>query len=119
MFLVRFAALSLVVASPAFAQAATGDQIFKQRCQACHVVKKGAPNGVGPNLAGVFGRKAAMVAKFNYSPALKSSKLVWTKDSLDKYLAAPTKLVPGTRMVMSVSDPAQRAALVGWLSKVK
>ena len=52
---------------------------------------------------------------FNYSPALKSSGIVWDAKTLDQYLAAPTVKVPGTRMVMKVSDPARRAALIAYL----
>ena len=33
---------------------------------------------IGPNLHGVFGRPAATLAGFDYSPALEQSGLVWT-----------------------------------------
>lgn len=95
-----------------------GGQAFRQRCQACHSATVAKTSPLGPNLAGVVGRKAA-ASPFAYSPALKASKLTWTKASLDKYLAAPTKMVPGTRMVVSVPDPAQRAALIDFLTKAK
>ena len=95
-----------------------GAQAFKQRCQVCHSATAAKSTPLGPNLAGVVGRKAA-TATFAYSPALKASKLTWTKASLDKYLAAPMKMVPGTRMVVSVPDPAQRAALIDFLAKAK
>ncbi len=109
---------TLLTATPAFAQAASGDQVYKQRCQACHAIKAGAPSVLAPNLSGIVGRNAA-AGTFNYSAALKASKIKWTKATLDTFLAAPTKMVPGTRMVISVSDPAQRAALVAWLAKAK
>lgn len=71
---------------------------------------------MGPNLHGLFGRKAGTVAGFKtYSPALKASGIVWDAKSLDQYLAAPTTKVPGTRMVVKVSDPARRAALIAYL----
>ncbi len=91
-----------------------GEQIFKQRCAACHSLVSGKA-GVGPSLAGVLGRKAGQTA-FAYSPALKASGIDWTKPTLDKYLAAPTKAVPGTRMVVAVSNPTERAALITFLS---
>ena len=43
------------------------------------------------------------------------SKIRWDEKSLDEYLAAPTKKVPGTRMVVKVADPARRAALIAYL----
>ena len=71
---------------------------------------------MGPNLNGLFGRKAGAAPGFkNYSPALKASGIVWDAKSLDQYLAAPTTKVPGTRMVMKVADPARRAALIAYL----
>lgn len=111
------AALSMVVAggtsAPAGAQAA-GQQAFGQ-CRACHTINKGGRNGVGPNLYGVIGRPAASVAGFNYSAAMKASKLKWDDKTLDQFLAAPMKKVPGTRMPIGVADPAKRAALIAYL----
>jgi cytochrome c len=80
-------------------------------------VQKDAAVKAGPNLHGILGRKAASDAKFNYSPALRQSGIVWTEESLDAFLSAPTKTVPGTRMVMAVSDPAQRKAIIDYLGR--
>jgi cytochrome c len=114
--------IPLVAAASAAALAAPskpdGGLVFKQRCQACHSASAAKTTPLAPNLAGVVGRKAASTS-FAYSPALKKSNLTWTRASLDKYLAAPIKMVPGTRMVVSVPDPAQRAALVDFLAKAK
>ena len=97
------------VGTAAHAQSDPGEAQFKMRCGACHTVAPGGVSGpLAPNLRGVVGRKAAASAFKAYSPALKASKLTWTPASLDKYLAAPGALVPGTRMVIAVSDPAQR-----------
>jgi cytochrome c len=111
----RFAFLALLAAGSAHAETVSGDQIFKQRCQMCHAA---APGLMAPSLKGVVGRKAG-ATQFSYSSALKAAKLSWTKENLDKFLAAPTKLVPGTRMVISVSDPAQRKAVIAYLATLK
>lgn len=111
-------ALALPSPAPANPAAPNGEQLFKQRCQACHQVAAGRPAATGPNLAGVVGRKAASTT-FNYSPALKGSKLVWTSSNLDRYLTAPTRMVPGTSMVINVANPAQRAAIIQYLSHAR
>jgi cytochrome c len=73
---------------------------------------------MAPNLYGVVGRKAASTA-FGYSAALKASGLTWDPATLDRFLTSPMKLVPGTRMLIPVSDPKQRADLIAYLGSLK
>ena len=89
------------------------------QCRACHTLKPGEPNKVGPNLHKLFGAKAASLqASYNYSPALKKSGLVWNEATLDEWLKKPAIKVPGTRMAYAgMSDPAQRRALIAWLKR--
>lgn len=104
------------VANGAAPAPADGGTIFRQRCQMCHGAT--SPRTLGPTLAGVVGRKAASTT-FAYSPALKKSGLTWTPATLDKFLTAPTKLVPGTKMAVTMPDKAQRDALIKYLATVK
>jgi cytochrome c len=73
---------------------------------------------MGPHLQGLFGRKAGTIegAHF-YSDALKESGIVWDEATLDSYLAAPTKAVPGTTMMIGVPDAQQRADLIAYLKE--
>jgi cytochrome c len=89
-------------------------------CQVCHAVVKGGPNGLGPNLFGVVGRKAASLSGFYYSAALKSSKISWTDDKLKAWITSPYKLVPGNRMAFAgVSDPKKADDIVAYLDTLK
>ena len=93
-----------------------GATLFRQRCASCHTVTPGGRAMLGPNLAGVVGRKAA-ATPFNHSPAFKKLNLTWNRANLDRYLAGPARMVPGTRMVISVSDAQQRAAIIDYLAR--
>jgi cytochrome c len=90
------------------------------RCAICHTVAKGGGNGIGPDLFGVVGRKAASEPNFYYSQALKGSGITWTPDKLDAWIKSPAALVPGNRMTFSgISDAGQRADLVAYLGTLK
>lgn len=98
--------------------AARGKTLFQQRCAMCHSVgQKGS--AVGPNLAGVVGRKAGSAAKFNYSPAMKKSGMVWNAATLDAYLASPMSKVPGGRMAVSIPKADDRRDIIAYLDGVK
>lgn len=98
-----------------------GEALFKARCQMCHsVAPGGAPGPMAPNLRGVVGRKAGSSASFkSYSPALTGYGQAWNKANLDKFLEQPSKLVPGTRMVIALPDAKQRADVIDYLSSQK
>ncbi len=95
-----------------------GERLFLQ-CRACHSVTKEQEGKIGPPLAGVVGRKAAAVPGFAYSKPLAASGLTWDEATLDKWLAQPSTLVPGTAMVfVGLPKPEDRQAIVAYLKKV-
>lgn len=87
-------------------------------CKSCHAVEAGK-NGVGPTLFGIVGSKAGEVPGFTFSPALKSSGIVWDREKLDTWLQGPMKMVPGTRMVIAVPNPEARKAIIDYLETLK
>ena len=89
-----------------------GKLIYASRCIACHSIDASL---AGPAHRGVFGRKAGSVADFDYSPALKKSKVIWNEKTLDKWLADPEKFIPGQKMGYSVSDAKEREDLIAYL----
>ena len=116
----RFAlagALTLCVASSAGAapDAVRGEQLYV-RCMACHAV---ASDRVGPRHCGLFGRLAGSVPNFDYSPAMKLSGIVWNDKTLDRFLAKPLTVVPGSTMTYDgVSNAKDRADLIAYLKRV-
>ncbi len=85
-----------------------------QACSGCHSLDE---NDVGPKHRGVVGRHAGVVPGYNYSPALKTSGLVWTPANLDRWLTNPQALVPGARMFFSLRDPQSRADVIAYLGE--
>lgn len=76
-------------------------QLLSLACAACHSLGAGEKTIVGPNLHGMFGRRAGAVEGFDYSPALRDSGLVWTPRALDAWLADPASFVAGTKMTFT------------------
>ncbi len=111
-----FVTLQLAGAARADGDAARGEARF-QDCAPCHKLEAGA-NNVGPSLHDIFTRKAGELADFRYSPAIKRSGIVWTPETLDKFVTDPQALVPANRMpyagMASVDD---RADLIAYLLK--
>jgi cytochrome c len=101
--------------SPSATDAATGARVFKQ-CASCHQVGANARAGFGPQLNGLFGRRAGSTPDFVYSDAMRRSGIVWDARTLSAYLHDPGKLVPGTRMrFWGIRDENEILALQAYL----
>jgi cytochrome c len=118
------ATLGLGVVPPAVAHgdAARGERVF-QRCYACHSVEAGENKLPGPNLRGVLGRRAGSLPGFRYSPAMIEAGtrggLVWTRETLDRFLADPERMVPGTEMGLpaGLANPDDRRDVVDFIER--
>jgi cytochrome c len=94
------------------ADATRGKELYESRCTGCHSLDQ---DRIGPRHRGVIGRKAGAVPGFEYSPALRASRLVWSPRTLDAWLTNPERLIPGQRMNYSVPDASDRAAVIAYL----
>jgi cytochrome c2 len=109
-------AASQLAASTAFAagDATRGEQIFAS-CAACHSAEAGT-NMFGPSLFGIVGRPSASVDDYSYSPALQALKITWTSANIDKFIADPSAMAPGTKMPFKLTNPKDRADVIAYLA---
>ena len=100
--------------------AARGETLFRQ-CIGCHQVGPDAENRIGPQLNGVYGRRAGAVDGFAYSRAMErafADGLVWDLDTLDAYIENPRALVSGTRMSFrGIRDEQDRHDVMAYLRR--
>ena len=102
----------ILITALAAGDPAAGEALYS-RCLACHSLEV---NRTGPRHCGLFGRRAGSVPGFDYSPAMKRSKLVWDENTLERFLADPMKTGPGTTMTYAgVPDAKERASLIAYL----
>jgi cytochrome c len=108
-----------LMATTAFAEGdvAKGEKVFK-KCTACHSVAD-KTNKVGPYLAGVVGRKVAMVEGYAYSDSMKeyaATGAVWDETALSAYLENPKAIVAKTKMAFAgIKKEDERADLIAYL----
>ncbi|SOY68690.1 Cytochrome c2 precursor [Cupriavidus taiwanensis] len=120
-------ALTVFTAIPATATAAAaaadlqaGKALFATRCASCHHVGRNARAGFGPQLNGIFGRAAGSTPDFQYSEAMRASKVVWSHDTLRAFVRSPGKVVPGTKMrFWGLGDDQQITDLLAYLETFK
>jgi cytochrome c len=100
------------VAVCSVAQALTGKDLFERRCGGCHALDR---DKEGPRLRGVYGRAAGSIDSFEYSEALKRSRIVWTQETLEKWLADPETVVPNNDMAFRVANADERREIIAFL----
>jgi cytochrome c len=106
--------LALPLRAGAAGEASRGEELYESRCTGCHSLDA---NRIGPTHRGVYGRKAGSVADFEYSSAVKRSKIVWNDETLERWLTNPEKLIPGQKMGYQVPEAKDRADIVAYLKR--
>jgi len=97
-----------------------GKATFNTMCGVCHSVQKTGGPVEGPNLLGLVGREAASQPDFaKYSEALKASNVIWSAETLNRFLTNPMMMVPGTLMPMLIADDKTRTDVIAYLATLK
>ncbi|MDP3746430.1 MAG: cytochrome c family protein [Phenylobacterium sp.] len=96
-----------------------GEAVFA-KCKSCHTIEAGGPNGTGPNLNGVLGKKPGAHAGFAYSSGMTEhggAVGTWQFADLSEFLKAPQKHIAGTKMTfVGLKKPEERINLIAYLN---
>ena len=93
-----------------------GQKVFK-KCSACHSIKKGGRNNIGPALYGVFGRNMGALEDYKYSKALIAFGKDWTFDEMNNFLIKPTSYIKGTKMAFAgLKKEKDRASVILYMN---
>jgi cytochrome c len=110
------AILAMASAATASATPTARGRLLFLKCASCHDISQAPSPKIGPNLYGVFGRKAGGLPDYNYSAAMKSQAFIWNEETLDRWLKKPSALVPGTAMAFAgIDETSDREALIAYL----
>lgn len=91
-----------------------GEKVSK-KCISCHTFDQGGAAKTGPNLWNILNRKKGTVPGFAYSEALTSKGGTWTYEDLDQWLTNPQEYAKGSKMVLMLRKPTDRANVILYL----
>ena len=106
-----------IMALFASTSAAEGAKIFK-KCTACHSVKEGGANKIGPALWGVLGRTAGSFPDYKYSKAMAAHGKNWSFEEMNGFLIKPKDWIKGTKMSFAgLKNAKDRAAVILYMNE--
>ena len=94
-----------------------GKTVFK-KCSACHSIKKGGRNNIGPALYNVLGRNMGALEDYKYSKALVAFGKNWTFEEMNSFLIKPASYIKGTKMAFAgLKKEKDRASVILYLNQ--
>ena len=101
----------------AMGDVAHGEKVFK-KCKACHSIKAGGGNKIGPKLWNVMFRPVGSIADYKYSKALASYEKKWNWEEMNGFLTKPSKWIKGNKMGFAgLKDERDRASVILYLNQ--
>ena len=89
-----------------------------KKCSACHSIKKGGKNKIGPALYNVLGRNVAGLDNYKYSKALLGYGKTWTFEEMNGFLKKPQAYIKGTKMAFAgLKKEKDRASILLFMNQ--
>ena len=106
-----------ITALLAMGDIAHGEKVYK-KCKACHSIKQGGGNKIGPALWNVIFRPVGSVTDYKYSKALSSYGKEWTWEEMNGFLIKPSKWIPNNKMGFAgLKSEKDRASVILYLNQ--
>ncbi len=94
-----------------------GKKVWK-KCSACHSIKQGGKNKIGPALYSVLGRNIAALDDYKYSKALIAYGKSWTFKEMNGFLKKPQSYIKGTKMAFAgLKKDKDRASIILFMNQ--
>ena len=101
----------------AMGDATHGEKVFK-KCKACHSIKQGGGNKIGPKLWSVMFRPVGAVTDYKYSKALSTYQKEWTWEEMNGFLIKPSTWIKGNKMGFAgLKSEKDRASVILYLNQ--
>ena len=101
----------------ALGDVAHGEKVFK-KCKACHSIKQGGRNNIGPKLWNVMFRPVGAVTDYKYSKALTSYGKEWSWEEMNSFLIKPSKWIPNNKMGFAgLKSEKDRSSVILYLNQ--
>ena len=95
----------------------TGSKIWR-KCFACHSIKKGGGNKIGPALWNVMFRNVGAITDYKYSKALTSYGKEWSWEEMNGFLIKPSKWIPNNKMGFAgLKSEKDRSSVILYLNQ--
>tara|TARA_B100000965_G_scaffold54425_1_gene40903 strand:- start:792 stop:1319 length:528 start_codon:yes stop_codon:yes gene_type:complete len=106
-----------IAAFLALGDIAHGEKVFK-KCKACHSIKQGGGNKIGPKLWNVMFRPVAQITDYKYSKALTSYGKEWDWEEMNGFLIKPSSWIKGNKMGFAgLKSEKDRASVILYLNQ--